>query len=476
MFLRHRLNVVCFLCLLFACALGGTALNSVHITAHAAGASMTLSATVGPPTSTVTINGTGYAPTQKLALRMDKTVQLGSVTTDVTGAFSAGITIPATTLPGHHTLFAASVQPPYISSHTGVLVQSDWPEFGYDSQHTNSNPYENLLSSANVSGLVPAWSERTGYQGQSINIENSVVVSNGIAYIVTYSGKIYGYNATTGTLLFITPLRTFNRFDGMPAVSNGLLYMGSGEGRLYAYNARTGTPAWISFVRNGFNSSPTISNNILYINSTSGHLLAFNATTGTMLWRYYYKYGFSSPAVDNNMVFASTGSRVLAFNATTGARLWRSVVGNFNDHPIVTNGTIYIGSSNGMVFALNETSGATEWSSSIASGYVSVTAITNGILYVNSNSGLVAVDATTGASLWTSTVGGSAIVANGVLYLSNGNTLYALDASTGATLWNYSYQYNISSPTVVNGMVYVGSKDPNSSGYQVDAFHLPSTP
>jgi hypothetical protein len=47
---------------------------------------------------------------------------------------------------------AASVQPPYISSHAGFLVQSDWPEFGYDSQHTNSNPFENVLTSANVSG------------------------------------------------------------------------------------------------------------------------------------------------------------------------------------------------------------------------------------------------------------------------------------------------------------------------------------
>ena len=67
----------------------------------------------------------------------------------------------------------------------------------------------------------------------------------------------------------------------------------------------------------------------------------------------------------------------------------------------------------------------------------------------------------------------SSVVANGVLYLSNGTMLYALDATTGTPLWNYTVPnvLGFTSPTVVNGMVYAGMHD--SSGYHVDAFHLP---
>jgi outer membrane protein assembly factor BamB len=477
MHLRHRLNLVCQLCFLFAIAVGGTFLNSVHFAAHAARASITFSATAGPPTSNVTINGIGYASTQKLELRMDKTVQLGSVTTDATGAFSAGITIPATSLPGHHTLFAASVQAPFISSHAGFLVQSDWPEFGYDSQHTNSNPYENVLSPANVSGLVLAWSERIG--PLSTGIESSVVVGNGIAYMATYGDKIYAYNATTGALLFFVSAKYHRHIYGSPATLNGLLYMGSSEGDLIAFNARTGAYTWINYAEDGFISSPIISNNILFITAYNNHLFAINATTGALLWRYYGVSVSSSPTANNNVVYAISGNdrRIIAFDATTGTRLWYSRKGNYYGSPLVANGKVYI-ASNGSVIALNATTGAFLWHSTTVGGYGSVTAIAGNILYTSSSNGIVsALDATTGASLWTYTIGGSGslttpLVANGVLYVSMGNTLYALNTTTGASLWSYSNGYWFTSPTVVNGMLYAGMQD--SSGYHVDAFHLPN--
>lgn len=71
--------------------------------------------------------------------------------------------------------------------------------------------------------------------------------------------------------------------------------------------------------------------------------------------------------------------------------------------------------------------------------------------------------------LWSYTTGNSVTssptVANGVVYVGSDfpdNTVYALNARTGAKLWSYTPGDVVSSsPAVVNGMVYVGSQDGN---------------
>ena len=78
-----------------------------------------------------------------------------------------------------------------------------------------------------------------------------------------------------------------------------------------------------------------------------------------------------------------------------------------------------------------------------------------------------ALNAVNGAELWNQTIGpvemSSPTVVNGVVYIGdlNGN-IYALNAVNGAKLWNYTTGnsapntidgYIYSSPTVVNGVV-----------------------
>ncbi len=69
----------------------------------------------------------------------------------------------------------------------------------------------------------------------------------------------------------------------------------------------------------------------------------------------------------------------------------------------------------------------------------------------------------TGQQLWMTGTGAaifsSPTVANGVVYIgSQDGKLYALDSETGTVLWTYLTGLPIdSSPTVTNGMLYVGS-------------------
>ena len=92
----------------------------------------------------------------------------------------------------------------------------------------------------------------------------------------------------------------------------------------------------------------------------------------------------------------------------------------------------------------------------------------NGVVYVGSDDySVYALKATTGAKLWSFATGfyvcASAAVANGVVYIaSEDNNVYALNAITGAELWRFAtagfmYPYSGGSPSVADGVVYVGS-------------------
>ncbi len=77
------------------------------------------------------------------------------------------------------------------------------------------------------------------------------------------------------------------------------------------------------------------------------------------------------------------------------------------------------------------------------------------------------------------TTSSSPTVANGVLYIGAlDGTVYALNASTGAKLWSYKTGGRVdSSPAVANGVVYVGSYDYNlyalnaSTGAKLWTYH-----
>ena len=159
--------------------------------ALAAGASIKLSPTSGPPTSKVTVSGTGFGASETVAITFD-TTSVGAATTSSAGAFSQNITVPKSALPGNHTVKATG-QTSKLTASAIFLVRTNWSMFGYNVQHTHLNPYENVLSPSNVSNLKLDWSFSTGNY-----INSSPAVVNGVVYVGSGDGSVYAFNATTG--------------------------------------------------------------------------------------------------------------------------------------------------------------------------------------------------------------------------------------------------------------------------------------
>ena len=103
-----------------------------------------------------------------------------------------------------------------------------------------------------------------------------------------------------------------------------------------------------------------------------------------------------------------------------------------------------------------------------------------GVVYIGANDGTVyALDAQTGLSLWSykagNTVYSSPSVVNGVVYIggdtSGYGSVFALNASTGSKIWSYQTDGSVySSPAVASGVIYIDSSS-NAGGGEIYALN-----
>jgi outer membrane protein assembly factor BamB len=503
---RFVMNIM--LSLLVISALGLALLISRRGAAHATGASMQLSQTVGPPTTVVTVSGTGFGPNETITILCLAQV-VGTTTSSSIGTFSTSIKIPASALPGFHEV-KASGQSSGLTASSSFNVRTDWSQFGFEAHHRGFNSYENVLSPSNVSGLKLDWSYTTGIHNDYYS--SSPAVASGLVYIG--SDKLYALDIKTGVLKWSY---TTGSDVSTPAVFNGVVYVGSDK--LYALDARTGALKWSSPMGGGRSiDPPTVANGLVYIGSIDNHVYALDMTTGALKWNYLITEAFTAPlAVTRQIVYVgSSAAKLYAIDALMGTLKWsysiKATSNTISASPVVGNGIVYVGSNdqNGQatkLYALNATTGKFEWSYDVGGcGIENAPALANGILYIGSvksdgeydncsiySPNLYALNATTGASIWSTGIGGSAsahntspVVANGVLYISSneidhGNGLYwnafAINLKTGTQLWSYYSPYYAdlilaSSPVVANGVVYVDAGWPGNNFY---AFHLPGT-
>ncbi len=222
-------------------------------------------------------------------------------------------------------------------------------------------------------------------------------------------------------------------------------------------------------------SSPTVSGGMVYVGTFSGSLFALDAATGKTRWSTNPHSttttgNSSTPAVANGIVYISLeDERLYAFDAVTGTSLWVSPASQaIRSSPTVVKGVVYA-TSEEAVYAFDAASGNLRWVSSVSAGNSPV-AVANNLLYVTVASNgagqgrVYALDATSGQTHWISDLitdgiddNSSPTVANGLVYIGSGDGgLVAFDAATGKKRWLTAPTLGStgSSPAVAHGKVY----------------------
>jgi len=459
--------------------------------ATASTATITLNPKAGPPTTRVTVTGSGFGATETVKITFANKGVASSTTTSA-GTFTARFRVPASAQPGGHTVTAKG-QTSGSTASAPFLVQADWPQFRYGPAHTGYNPFENVLTFANSYQLGKAWTGATGNA-----VYSSPAVANGMVYVGSADGKLYAFDASATTACantLCTPLWTaaMSGAAGNPAVADGVVYIDSGDGRLYAFDAAAGSshcsgtpktcaPLWTAST-GGSLGSPTVANGVVYAGSADNSLYAFDASGGS---------GHCSVTPKPPTIETCTP----LWLGPTGGAVYSS--------PAVADGVVYVGSDDGNLYAFDAAGGGSHcsaamicsplWTAAGTEGFgiSSSPAVANGVVYVGAGESLYAFDAsgasthctgtpTTCTPLWIGPTAGriyaSPAVAYGAVYVpSQGDgRLYVFDASGGSAhctgapmvctpLWTAGFgdgggPLGYSSPAVANGVVYVGGND-----------------
>ena len=335
-------------------------------------------------------------------------------------------------------------------------------------------------------------------------ITSTPAAAGGLVYFGAYDGNFYALDSSSGALKWkfqtegehrfsakhlhgVQPAAEtmpdpFDPFLSSPAVVNGAVYFGSSDGNVYSLDAQSGAVKWKFKTGDVVHASPAIADGVLFIGSWDSFFYAIDAATGKEKWRFktgedadiHNQVGIQSSAsvADGMVYFGCRDAHLYALDASTGEKKWDfGTKGSWIvSSPAVKDGKVYfVTSDSSLIYALDAKSGAVLHSEGLHRWYLfSSPAIAGDQLYVGSTQGkLVAADLSSLKTVWEfeteamKTRGSAYIKADGT---PNQEAIYASDfyddivigvgriMSTGAI---------ISSPTVANNVVYVGSADGN---------------
>lgn len=430
--------------------------------ALAQGPTLTVNPPSGPPTSPITVKGTGFPKFSNILLYFDR-YPVFTITAQQ-GSFTANIHVPSASRPGpDHHIRATYGQQQEID--IPFKVETNWPQFGFSRTGTRDNRVENLLAKSNVPFVGMYFKYATGGHIQI----SSPAVASGMVYFGSTDTYVYALDAQSGTLRW--KFKTGDWVNSPPSLSNKVVYVGSNDKNLYALDASTGAMIWKFATGDVVQTSPIVNNGIVYFGSYDKNFYALKASDGSLVWKYTAGDGItSSPTMSNGRVlFGSYDGNVYSLDATTGALVWEFQTGGniVFTSAAVAGGKVFTASAGGgYIYALDEATGAQIWKTP-NSVFGSLAVSRNAVFAGSFDGSVYALSASDGSQLWSFPTGSfiesSPAIANGVVYIGSfDDSIYALDGDTGDKLWSFTTGDGIfGSPTVANGIIYFGSEDDN---------------
>jgi outer membrane protein assembly factor BamB len=231
-----------------------------------------------------------------------------------------------------------------------------------------------------------------------------------------------------------------------PVVADDMIYVGTSAGEFHAVHGADGTAAWTWSGPNGFDGRAAVGTNLVYAVDTKMNLIALDRAHGSLRW---------STSLHDEKIAGKPVSENPTFNHRAAA-------------PLLLDGMIYCGSSDGGLYAVDAGTGAKLWRHEAgAPVYSGVGLDGDDILTFGTMDGsVVLLDRhsrreilrvkTGGSVVTTPIVAGNRLIAGSRDYL-----LYGFNRTDGTLAWRYSYWFSWieSSPVLVDGLLYIGASD-----------------
>jgi outer membrane protein assembly factor BamB len=253
------------------------------------------------------------------------------------------------------------------------------------------------------------------------------------------------------------------------------LYVGTLGGVIYGLDAVTGEERWNYHVKGPIESQPVWADGVVYFTSGENRVYALDAHKGTWKWQYdrespesFTIRGYGGPLVLNGRVYVGFSDGYLAcLNAGTGEVLWARPFGgdairfvDVDSTPLYYRGSLYISSYTGGVYALEPRDGSVKWRYEVE-GAGSLRAWNGRLYFAAARWGMHCLD-TEGHLLWKQALAEAGelspplLVHGYVLVSASGGGTYVADATSGHLYQFFAPGHGVTSSPATDGrQVYV---------------------
>jgi outer membrane protein assembly factor BamB len=361
------------------------------------------------------------------------------------------------------------------------------------------SPEEKLFYTL-VNSTVYAWDFSDPSQPPTVAWETYVSGSNLAGSGIQYGdGKVFpgsyephqvALDAKTGDVLWDTETKSSMLFSG--SYYEGRFFRGgSHDNLLYCFNASNGDILWEynPHTEDGyFCVGPAVAYGMVYELNRDGYLYALDIDTGEVVWKYEGPGPLmfpGTPTVADGKIYATTGqtasyanytseSEFACLDAYTGQPLWKLPIEAFapRESVAVAYGNLYLIPAD--VTTMVDSESGDEYST-INQVWAIGTASWPMWRHDPAHSAIGQSGPANLTLRWKYTTNGavtsSPSIVDGRVYVgSQDKNIYCLDARLGSFIWNFSTNSRLeSSPAVVDGKVYVGPDDGNV--YCLDAYN-----
>lgn len=240
---------------------------------------------------------------------------------------------------------------------------------------------------------------------------SGIAYGGGRVYAINIEGVLSALDPASGHRVWQRDLPDQSNFDAPPTYRDGMVYVGGAGfgGTLYAVT-RGGKLAWTEPVQNGEKSSPAVGTRKVFVSYACAQTYAFNRVNGARAWHWDTGCeggGGRTPVLHRGRLYVRDAQSGYVLTALNG-----NLVNIFVAGPAVAGPPPAFGGSEGFLVvdrelhAFDVKSGSTDWTfkdpkAATGGAITSAPVVLNGNVVVGSSEGMLyAVDAATGQQVW----------------------------------------------------------------------------
>ncbi len=312
-------------------------------------------------------------------------------------------------------------------------------------------------------------------------------------YAASSNGRVHKVDAATGKRLWTTKLDKQIITAGV-GVGGGLVLIGTDQGVVYALRQQDGSTAWKSNLDSEILASPVIEGDVAVARSGDGKMYGLSSFDGSREWTISRQLprltirGDSRPLLTQGIVMAGfSDGYLVALEAQSGRNLWDFPISfargtneidrlsDIDTNPLLVGETLYLSSYQEVTHSLDVRNQRVTWSADVSS-YHPLT-FDAAFLYIADREGVVhQIDRSNGEKTWSQNglrlfpVSAPVAVGPFVLLSEGDGSLYVIDKKDGKLIGKHSLGAKtiIGEPLVDGNTVFILDSDGSLQSFSVE--------